>query len=228
MGTVYRATHLALDHVVALKVISADLASDDTFRERFRSEIQGRRLAPPSQRRADPPRGRGGRAALRDDGPDRRPRPAPHADLRRRARARPRDAADRPGRLGARRRPLARARPSRHQARQRPRRATGGGRSRLPDRLRPRQAIRPGDPGQRPDRHRGVRRHARLRRARADPRRTGRRSHRRLRARLRPLRGRSPAAPRSPSARRTSPRSTPTSRTSRPGCPATRSATSTR
>jgi sugar lactone lactonase YvrE len=38
MGTVYRATHLALDHVVALKVISADLAADDAFRERFRSE----------------------------------------------------------------------------------------------------------------------------------------------------------------------------------------------
>jgi serine/threonine-protein kinase len=38
MGTVYRATHLALDHVVALKVISSDLAADDAFRERFRSE----------------------------------------------------------------------------------------------------------------------------------------------------------------------------------------------
>ncbi|MFN8112928.1 MAG: serine/threonine-protein kinase [Solirubrobacterales bacterium] len=38
MGTVYRATHLALDHVVALKVIAADLAADDAFRERFRSE----------------------------------------------------------------------------------------------------------------------------------------------------------------------------------------------
>jgi len=38
MGTVYRATHLALDHVVALKVISSDLAADDGFRERFRSE----------------------------------------------------------------------------------------------------------------------------------------------------------------------------------------------
>jgi YVTN family beta-propeller protein len=38
MGVVYRATHLALDHVVALKVISPDLAADDVFRERFRSE----------------------------------------------------------------------------------------------------------------------------------------------------------------------------------------------
>ena len=38
MGTVYRATHLVLDHEVALKVISAELASDEAFRERFRSE----------------------------------------------------------------------------------------------------------------------------------------------------------------------------------------------
>ncbi len=40
MGTVYRATHIALDHVVALKVISPDLAGDEAFRERFRSEIR--------------------------------------------------------------------------------------------------------------------------------------------------------------------------------------------
>jgi serine/threonine protein kinase/DNA-binding beta-propeller fold protein YncE len=38
MGTVYRATHLALDHLVALKVISADLADDESFRMRFKSE----------------------------------------------------------------------------------------------------------------------------------------------------------------------------------------------
>ncbi len=38
MGTVYRATHIALDHLVALKVIAADLADDDSFRERFKSE----------------------------------------------------------------------------------------------------------------------------------------------------------------------------------------------
>ncbi len=38
MGTVYRATHLVLDHVVALKVIAPRLAADDAFRERFRSE----------------------------------------------------------------------------------------------------------------------------------------------------------------------------------------------
>jgi streptogramin lyase len=38
MGIVYRATHLALDHVVALKVISPQLASDDRFRRRFEEE----------------------------------------------------------------------------------------------------------------------------------------------------------------------------------------------
>jgi streptogramin lyase len=35
MGVVYRATHLALDHVVALKVIASELAGDQRFRERF-------------------------------------------------------------------------------------------------------------------------------------------------------------------------------------------------
>ena len=38
MGTVYRATHIALDHMVALKVIAPDLAGDESFRERFKSE----------------------------------------------------------------------------------------------------------------------------------------------------------------------------------------------
>jgi serine/threonine-protein kinase len=37
-GAVYRATHLALDHVVALKVISGERAADETFRDRFKSE----------------------------------------------------------------------------------------------------------------------------------------------------------------------------------------------
>ncbi len=38
MGVVYRATHLALDHLVALKVISPELASDERFRRRFGEE----------------------------------------------------------------------------------------------------------------------------------------------------------------------------------------------
>ena len=38
MGVVYRATHIALDHVVALKVISPRLADDEGFRRRFIAE----------------------------------------------------------------------------------------------------------------------------------------------------------------------------------------------
>jgi YVTN family beta-propeller protein len=38
MGVVYRATHLALDHAVALKVISPELARDQVFRRRFETE----------------------------------------------------------------------------------------------------------------------------------------------------------------------------------------------
>jgi YVTN family beta-propeller protein len=38
MGVVYRATHLALDHVVALKVIAPALADDERFRRRFADE----------------------------------------------------------------------------------------------------------------------------------------------------------------------------------------------
>jgi YVTN family beta-propeller protein len=38
MGVVYRATHIALDHVVALKVIAPDLAGDERFRRRFADE----------------------------------------------------------------------------------------------------------------------------------------------------------------------------------------------
>src|SRR5688572_11865378 len=38
MGIVYRATQLALERVVALKVIAPELATDAAFRERFKRE----------------------------------------------------------------------------------------------------------------------------------------------------------------------------------------------
>src|SRR5262245_40937036 len=38
MGVVYRATELALDRPVALKLIAPELAGDDSFRERFLRE----------------------------------------------------------------------------------------------------------------------------------------------------------------------------------------------
>ena len=38
MGTVYRATQLSLERVVALKVLTTELSSDPAFRERFRRE----------------------------------------------------------------------------------------------------------------------------------------------------------------------------------------------
>jgi serine/threonine protein kinase len=38
MGTVYRATQLSLERVVALKLLTAELSADPAFRERFRRE----------------------------------------------------------------------------------------------------------------------------------------------------------------------------------------------
>jgi serine/threonine protein kinase len=40
MGRVYRALHIALDRIVALKVIRPEIASDDSFRQRFRREAR--------------------------------------------------------------------------------------------------------------------------------------------------------------------------------------------
>ena len=51
MGVVYRATHLALDRPVALKVIARHLADDPAFRERFLTRVAPRRPPRPPQRR---------------------------------------------------------------------------------------------------------------------------------------------------------------------------------
>ena len=60
MGVVYRATQLALDRPVALKLIAAELADDADFRERFKRECGDRGLDRPPER--DPGlRGRRGR-----------------------------------------------------------------------------------------------------------------------------------------------------------------------
>jgi serine/threonine protein kinase len=40
MGTVYRATNVALNRVYALKVVGPELAGDEEFRERFRREMR--------------------------------------------------------------------------------------------------------------------------------------------------------------------------------------------
>src|SRR3954465_5064016 len=48
MGVVYRATQLALDRPVALKVIAPEVADDVSFRERFQRESRlGGALGPP-------------------------------------------------------------------------------------------------------------------------------------------------------------------------------------
>src|SRR3954454_19235268 len=75
MGTVYRATDIALDRPVALKLIADKFAGDPKFRERFRRES---RLAasirhPPCRDRVPGRRGRW--AALHRDGLRRRGRP---------------------------------------------------------------------------------------------------------------------------------------------------------
>ena len=89
--------------------------------------------------------------------------------------------ADRPGRQRARRDPRRRPGPPRRQAGQRPAQRGRGRRARLHHRLRRRPQRRH---RVRPDPDRPLRRHPRLRRARADLRRRGRRPGRRLRPRL--------------------------------------------
>ena len=136
MGVVYRATQLALDRTVALKVIAAGLLEDQTVRNRF---VRESKVAASIDHPNVIPIYYAGEEdgiayiAMRYVAGD---------DLRSLVDATVRST--RNGRRGSsrrraapRRRPRRRARPPRHQARQRPARPGG---PRLPDRLRARQA----------------------------------------------------------------------------------------
>ena len=180
MGVVYRATDLALERPVALKLIAPELAADEGFRKRFLKES---RLAASLDHPHVLPvfaAGEAGRTAVpghalrRGRGPE----DAPAAGGQ--ALARARTAHLRPGRRSARCRPSPRSRAPRREARERAPGRVGAG---LPGRLRADQAGRGGLDGDGP-----ARRHPRLPRPRADPRRRGRRAHGRVRARLRPVR----------------------------------------
>ena len=71
MGTVYRATQLSLDRVVAFKVVAASLSDDLSFRDRFRREGQLQAALDHPAHRARV-RGRRGRlAAVPGHAPDR-------------------------------------------------------------------------------------------------------------------------------------------------------------
>ena len=179
MGVVYRATAPGARPRGGAEGDLAPLAAD----ERSGGASPGvadRRLDRPPERGPGPPRGRGGRAALRDHGPGRGRRPARRAPARRRLEpTRRRGSSPRWPRRSTPRTP--RPRPPRRQARERPHRARRAAeRVYLTDFGLARQVEARAAHGDR-----GVRRHPRLRRAGADPRRAGRRAHRRLRPRLR-------------------------------------------
>ena len=220
MGVVYRARQLSLDRIVALKVIAPALMQDDAIRRRFLRE--SRVAASIDHPNVIPIYYTGEedgvafiamRYVAGDD---------VRTLVRREGRSSPRRAARivGPGRGGARRRARGRARPPRRQARQRPARP---GRPRLPDRLRAHQARALGG---RRDAPGPLGRDARLRRARADPRRARRRARGRLRPRLPAAlhARRPPAVRRTTATRRSCGRTCPPSRRSsarpRPDVPA--------
>ena len=178
MGVVYQATQLALDRTIALKVIAAGLLDDQTVRNRF---VRESKVAASIDHPNVIPIYYAGEEhgiafiAMRYVAGRRRPQPRPPRGA---AAARARRAHHRADRRGARRRARRRPRPPRHQARERPADRRG---PRLPDGLRAHEARAL---GRRLHEAGPLGRHARLRRARADPRRARRRPRRRLRARL--------------------------------------------
>ena len=191
MGVVYRATQLALDRTVALKLIAPALSEDHAFRQRFMRESKV--AASIDHPNVDPGllRGRGGRRRVHRDALRRGRRPA-HARAPRAARCAP--SAPRaivaPGR---RRRSTPRTPPASSTATSSPPTSCSAAddHAYLTDFGLTKHALSA------PARHAAgpLGRHARLRRARADPRRADRRARGRLRARLRALlRAHRPAA----------------------------------
>ena len=163
MGVVYQAEDMRLGRRVALKLLSADLAEDDRFRDRF---VRESRLAASLEHPNIVPIYAAGEAdgqlyvAMRYvDGTDLRALIAAQGPLE------PALAVelDLAGRKRAGRSPRQRARPPRRQGCERA--AAIRGRPRVPLGLRPRETDQV---GKRDDRHRTARRHRRLPGARAD------------------------------------------------------------
>ena len=180
MGVVYRASQIALERQVALKLIVPELADDAELPGALQARVAARGADRAPERAPRLRGGRGRRAPLHQHALGRGHGPALADTPRRPPGARPRGLDRRADRRGARCGAPPRPRPSRREARQRPHRPSRR-RARLPHRLRPDQAH---DHGGRAHEDGPLRRHAGLHAARADQGRAGRRARRRLFARL--------------------------------------------